>query len=312
MASIKKKSVSCSVFQDFDIPHETKFVVFAVRKGDKWIFVKYKHKDTQEMPCGYLKMKENVYSAVCRELYEQTGVVAGKMYPVSAYSVTTGTSRSTSSGQRTTYGKLFYVNVLCQGANPHPKKGKTCELETLPETKQLTFPEIQSQLFAKANRWLAENSQIQSPGAVVPYWFEKVCGAVTFTLKDNVPMYVLIKNLSGHIGFPKGHVEEGETELQTVGREVYEETSLKPKIYEEFRHYFTYTAIEKQNRIHKTAVYYIAQFDQGKEAIKVQEEEILDWWLVPVEKALSLLNKDNDRELIKQAHRWITKKIIGD
>ena len=37
--------------------------------------------------------------------------------------------------------------------------------------------------------------------------YEKSCGAVLFTNTDGERKYLLIKNMSGHIGFPKGHIE---------------------------------------------------------------------------------------------------------
>ena len=37
--------------------------------------------------------------------------------------------------------------------------------------------------------------------------FEKTAGAVMFTEKDGMRKYLLIRNESGHIGFPKGHIE---------------------------------------------------------------------------------------------------------
>lgn len=52
---------------------------------------------------------------------------------------------------------------------------------------------------------------------------EKTCGSVMFTRENGIKKYLLIKNDSGHIGFPKGHVEYGESEAETAEREVFEE-----------------------------------------------------------------------------------------
>ena len=40
---------------------------------------------------------------------------------------------------------------------------------------------------------------------------EKSCGTVLYTVKDNVIHYLLIKATDTYCGFPKGHVEAGET-----------------------------------------------------------------------------------------------------
>ena len=47
---------------------------------------------------------------------------------------------------------------------------------------------------------------------------ERSCGAVLYRLTDGAPQYVLV--LGGDWGFPKGHMEAGETELETALREL--------------------------------------------------------------------------------------------
>ena len=54
---------------------------------------------------------------------------------------------------------------------------------------------------------------------------EKSCGCIIIEDKK----VLLIKQTNGVWGFPKGHVEENETELQTAEREVKEETGLDIK-----------------------------------------------------------------------------------
>ena len=56
--------------------------------------------------------------------------------------------------------------------------------------------------------------------------WEKSCGAVVFTRENGQVKYLLVANLEGIYGFPKGHVEAGETEVETALREVREETGL--------------------------------------------------------------------------------------
>ena len=56
--------------------------------------------------------------------------------------------------------------------------------------------------------------------------YEKSCGAVIFD-GDKV---LVIQQVKGHWGFPKGHVENGETEIETALREIKEETNLDVEI----------------------------------------------------------------------------------
>ena len=46
--------------------------------------------------------------------------------------------------------------------------------------------------------------------------YEKSCGAVVFTKINNEIRYVLVQQSEGFHGFPKGHMEDGETEEQTA------------------------------------------------------------------------------------------------
>ena len=55
---------------------------------------------------------------------------------------------------------------------------------------------------------------------------EKACGCIII---ENGQV-LLIQQTEGHWGFPKGHVEEGETELETAIREVKEETNLDVEV----------------------------------------------------------------------------------
>ena len=56
---------------------------------------------------------------------------------------------------------------------------------------------------------------------------EKSCGAIVYRKFHGNIELLLIKNQNGgHWSFPKGHVEEGETEEQTAVREIMEETGI--------------------------------------------------------------------------------------
>jgi 8-oxo-dGTP pyrophosphatase MutT (NUDIX family) len=102
---------------------------------------------------------------------------------------------------------------------------------------------------------------------------EKACGAVIE--KDGKILLIFQQN--GFWGFPKGHVEEGETEAETAVREVFEETGLWVEINEENRFEFSYDI--KDLNIHKTVVLFTAKVVDDSR-FKKQDEEVaeMDWF----------------------------------
>lgn len=105
--------------------------------------------------------------------------------------------------------------------------------------------------------------------------YEKSCGAVIFS-NDKV---LVIQQVKGHWGFPKGHVEQGETEVETAKREIKEETNLDVNINEKYRYVEHYSPAEG---IEKDVIFFVAEKTGGE--IKVQEEEVIQTeWLLPKE-----------------------------
>ena len=121
--------------------------------------------------------------------------------------------------------------------------------------------------------------------------YEKSCGDVIFD-GDKI---LVIQQVKGHWGFPKGHVEEGETEVQTAIREIKEETNLDVEIDETHRYVEHYSPEEG---IEKDVVFFIAKKIGGE--VKVQEEEVKDTeWLLPND-AMERLTFDTSRNILSK------------
>ncbi len=130
--------------------------------------------------------------------------------------------------------------------------------------------------------------------------YEKSCGAVLFAQSDGVRKYLLIKNMSGHIGFPKGHIEFGEDEKKTAMREVYEETGVRIKITDSFREYYCYTI---NNFIRKKAVYFLSSFNPAN--IKMCIREISEYKLLDYNEAYETLSFKHDKDVLEKAQKYI-------
>ncbi|MBE6623107.1 MAG: NUDIX domain-containing protein [Ruminococcaceae bacterium] len=130
---------------------------------------------------------------------------------------------------------------------------------------------------------------------------EKSCGAVLFTLIDGKRYYILIRNMSGHVGFPKGHVELGEDENMTALREIYEETGVNAKLIKGFRESYNYLI---NGYVRKEAVYYTAPFNPDD--VKMDIMEISEYKLATYEEAMKLLNYPHDRSILRRANDFIS------
>ena len=56
---------------------------------------------------------------------------------------------------------------------------------------------------------------------------ERSYGTVLYTVKHDHIYFVIAEALNGDFGFPKGHLEKGETEKQAALRETEEEVGIK-------------------------------------------------------------------------------------
>ncbi len=120
---------------------------------------------------------------------------------------------------------------------------------------------------------------------------EKSCGCIIIE-KDKV---LLIQQTKGHWGFPKGHMEAGETEIETAIREVKEETNLDVEINENKRYTMEYIT---DKGTYKQVVFFIAKKISGNE--KYQESEIKAMKWMTFQDAIKTITYDNTKELFNK------------
>lgn len=140
---------------------------------------------------------------------------------------------------------------------------------------------------------------------------EKSCGAIVFYLEKDKEQILLIKHAnSGHWSFPKGHVEAGETEVETAVREIKEETGVSARIDTRFREVVTYSP---KKDVIKDVVYFFATTKDYETCN--QEEEVSDIVWMDMEKVINNVSYKNDKELVKKAISFYKKykeEIIND
>ena len=117
---------------------------------------------------------------------------------------------------------------------------------------------------------------------------EKTCGCIVFN-KDKV---LIAESLSGFYGFPKGHIEDGESEVECAYRETLEETGIKTKVDSSNRFVISYLVHDK---VPKDVIYFIA--DSLNDDIVIQEEEVRSSFWAPIDEVRDILTFDNLKEL---------------
>ena len=130
---------------------------------------------------------------------------------------------------------------------------------------------------------------------------EKSCGAVVVRRAAETE-YLLVQHLDGHWGFPKGHVENSETEEETAKREIREETGLETKIDSRLRVVDTYSP---KPGVTKDVIYFLGKPVDG--TLRPQPEEISEirWCTLPI--ARGLLTFDSSRKVLDTAVRFLTE-----
>jgi len=132
--------------------------------------------------------------------------------------------------------------------------------------------------------------------------YEKSCGAVISRGEGEGREYLLIKQNAGHWGFPKGHVEAGESEQQTALREVREETGLDVELLDGFRQSISYSPARG---VSKEVVFFAARCTE--QTVHLQAEEVSDsLWLCYTE-AMKKATHQSTKDVLLAANEFFNK-----
>ena len=105
---------------------------------------------------------------------------------------------------------------------------------------------------------------------------------------------------------PKGHIKKGEKEIETVRREVEEETGLKDiEFVDDFKEWIKYFFKFRGKNILKFVTFYLAETKEKD--IKVSFEHLGFEWL-SYEKAIEKLTFQNAKKILKKANKFLSEK----
>ncbi|MGB9598418.1 MAG: bis(5'-nucleosyl)-tetraphosphatase, partial [Minisyncoccales bacterium] len=127
-------------------------------------------------------------------------------------------------------------------------------------------------------------------------------GGIIFSLEKEKINYLLLKYPSlkrnrSYWGFAKGRKEKGEKEMDTLKREIEEETGLKKiEVLKGFRETIHYFFWENKEKIFKRVIFYLVFAKEKKVKISFEHEEAR-WF--PFKEAIGLLTFENYRSLLE-------------
>ena len=130
---------------------------------------------------------------------------------------------------------------------------------------------------------------------------ERSSGAVLYGVQNGEPRFVLVR--AAHYGFPKGHVERGESDEQAALREIREETGVNARLDTGFRREITYLLPGRKN-VRKKVVLFIAKYDDGE--VPHACSEIKGIAVETFDNAMRLLPHDSLRNVLKDARDYLT------
>ena len=131
---------------------------------------------------------------------------------------------------------------------------------------------------------------------------EKSCGAVVFFKGVHVD-FLLLQYEAGHWDFVKGNVEPNESEIETVFRELQEETGIvATQTINGFREGIQYFYRRQGETVQKEVIFYLIEADTEK--VQLSFEHVGYAWLDYTE-ALEKLTFKNAKDVLKKAELFL-------
>ena len=142
---------------------------------------------------------------------------------------------------------------------------------------------------------------------------EYSAGAIIFRRKQEGTEFLVIYSERNSIwGFPKGHIEKGETERDAALREIFEETELKKlRFMDNFREEDIYPAISARGELRgreitKHSIYFLCE--TGDEEIKTDNTEITEYRWLQYSEAMEVLPFNSLKNILRKAHLHLKRE----
>lgn len=141
--------------------------------------------------------------------------------------------------------------------------------------------------------------------------YERSAGAIIFYQEEKKIEYLILRYTVNYWGFPKGHVEKGESDRETAKREIYEETGIKDLTFisgfgKKAR--WSFKRGSHGEVINKEAIFYLGQSKTKKVKLSYEHNDYL--WM-PFDEAIKIVSFDNMKTILKEADDWLKIHYSG-
>jgi len=135
---------------------------------------------------------------------------------------------------------------------------------------------------------------------------EHSAGIVIFREGDQKRQYLILHYPGGHFDFPKGHIEQGETEKEAALRELEEETGITHiELIDGYHEMIQYQFRHNAYQIEKDVIFFLGQTPQSEIIISHEHQDSM--WL-PYKEAHKKLTFDSAKQLLQKAENHLNQK----
>jgi 8-oxo-dGTP pyrophosphatase MutT (NUDIX family) len=138
---------------------------------------------------------------------------------------------------------------------------------------------------------------------------ETSAGGVIYRWRGGAAHVLLIRDGYAHWGFPKGHLEAGETPHDAALREVEEETGLNDLVLGPRLRTIDWYFRAGGRLIHKFCHFYLIECPSGEPCPQGEEGITACCWM-PLSEALDTISYDNARDVLQQAAEALRREAV--
>ena len=131
------------------------------------------------------------------------------------------------------------------------------------------------------------------------------CGALVYCIENQDIKFLLLQYSQGHWDFPKGNRERGENYIETIRREIKEETGISDlNFIDGFVKEISYKYLRHNQLISKKVVYFLARTN-SKDVVLSSEHTDFVW--DHYESALKRLTYKKSKEILTEGYKFLKK-----